>query len=81
MCWTKAKTHYWRRRDWLIKQKKELNYFILSTDNICIFALEALLHATDRGVKVSVIVDDLLIDATDIFARARQSSEYRDSHP
>lgn len=43
----------------------EVQYFIWSTDNIGILASEALLRAADRGVKVRVIVDDLLIDAPD----------------
>ena len=40
-----------------------MQYFIWSTDNIGILASEALLRAAERGVKVRVIVDDLLIDA------------------
>ncbi|HPN01005.1 MAG TPA: phospholipase D family protein, partial [Methylotenera sp.] len=43
----------------------EVQYFIWSTDNIGILASEALLRAADRGVKVRVIVDDLLVDAPD----------------
>lgn len=43
----------------------EVQYFIWSTDNIGILAAEALLRAADRGVKIRVIVDDLLIDAPD----------------
>ncbi len=43
----------------------EVQYFIWSTDNIGILATEALLRAADRGVRVRVIVDDLLIDAPD----------------
>lgn len=43
----------------------EVQYFIWSSDNIGTLAAEALLRAADRGVKVRVIVDDLLIDAPD----------------
>jgi putative cardiolipin synthase len=43
----------------------EVQYFIWSSDNIGILATEALLRAAGRGVKVRVIVDDLLIDAPD----------------
>ena len=43
----------------------EVQYFIWSSDNIGILATEALLRAAERGVKVRVIVDDLLIDAPD----------------
>jgi len=41
----------------------DVQYFIWSTDNIGILAADALLRAAERGVKVRVIVDDLLIDA------------------
>jgi len=55
-------------RAWLVEhaeQSIEVQYFIWSTDNIGILAAEALLRAADRGVRVRVIVDDLLIDAPD----------------
>ena len=41
----------------------DIQYFIWSTDNIGTLASEALLRAAQRGVRVRVIVDDLLIDA------------------
>jgi cardiolipin synthase C len=53
-------------RAWLADHAQtsiEVQYFIWSTDNIGILASEALLRAADRGVKVRVIVDDLLVDA------------------
>jgi putative cardiolipin synthase len=43
----------------------EVQYFIWSTDNIGILASEALLRAAERGVRVRVIVDDLLMEAPD----------------
>jgi cardiolipin synthase C len=55
-------------RAWLADHAQksiEVQYFIWSTDNIGILASEALLRAANRGVKVRVIVDDLLIDAPD----------------
>jgi putative cardiolipin synthase len=55
-------------RAWLVDQARssiEVQYFIWSTDNIGVLAAEALLRAADRGVRVRVIVDDLLIDAPD----------------
>jgi putative cardiolipin synthase len=55
-------------RAWLVEQARqsiEVQYFIWSSDNIGILAAEALLRAADRGVRVRVIVDDLLIDAPD----------------
>lgn len=41
----------------------DVQYFIWSTDNIGTLASEALLRAADRGVRVRVIVDDVVIDA------------------
>ncbi len=55
-------------RAWLANHAEksiEVQYFIWSADNIGILATEALLRAAERGVKVRVIVDDLLIDAPD----------------
>src|ERR1044072_8197747 len=55
-------------RAWLTDHAErtlEIQYFIWSTDNVGILAAEALLRAAERGVKVRVIVDDLLIDAPD----------------
>jgi putative cardiolipin synthase len=55
-------------RAWLAdhaRQSIEVQYFIWSTDNVGILAAEALLRAAERGVRVRVIVDDLLIDAPD----------------
>ena len=53
-------------RAWLgdhAQQSIEVQYFIWSTDNIGILAAEALLRAAERGVRVRVLVDDLLVDA------------------
>lgn len=55
-----------RARAWLADHATtsiDVQYFIWSSDNIGILASEALLRAAERGVKVRVIVDDLLIDA------------------
>ncbi len=55
-------------RAWLTEhaaRSVDVQYFIWSTDNIGILAAEALLRAAERGVKVRVLVDDLLIDAPD----------------
>ena len=55
-------------RAWLADHAErsiEVQYFIWSSDNIGILASEALLRAAGRGVRVRVIVDDLLIDAPD----------------
>jgi len=53
-------------RAWLADHARksiDVQYFIWSTDNIGILAAEALLRAAERGVRVRVLVDDLLIDA------------------
>ncbi len=47
-----------------------VQYFIWSSDNIGILAAENLLRAAERGVKVRVLVDDLMIDAQDQFLLA-----------
>ncbi|MEO6361858.1 MAG: phospholipase D family protein [Caldimonas sp.] len=55
-----------RARAWLADNAVssiEVQYFIWSTDNIGRLAAEALLRAAERGVRVRVIVDDLLIKA------------------
>ena len=60
-------------RAWLADNAQrsiEIQYFIWSSDNIGTLAAEALLRAAGRGVKVRVIVDDLLIDAPDEFMLA-----------
>ncbi len=56
-------------RAWLTDNAQEtidIQYFIWSTDNVGILASEALLRAAERGVKVRVLVDDFLIDASEV---------------
>jgi cardiolipin synthase C len=43
----------------------DIQYFIWSADNVGELASAAILHAAQRGVRVRIIVDDLLIDAPD----------------
>jgi len=53
-------------RAWLSRHAQEtidIQYFIWSTDNIGTLAAEQLLIAAERGVRVRVLVDDMLIDA------------------
>ena len=55
-------------RAWLTANAQntiDVQYFIWSTDNIGILAGESLLAAAERGVKVRVLVDDLLVDTED----------------
>ncbi|MDH5765391.1 MAG: phospholipase D family protein [Gammaproteobacteria bacterium] len=54
-------------RAWLADTAKhsiDVQYFIWSTDNIGTLAAASLLRAAKRGVHVRVLVDDLLIDAS-----------------
>lgn len=53
----------------------DIQYFIFSADNIGLIALDYLIKAADRGVKVRLLVDDILVegDAEDLVAL--------DSHP
>lgn len=41
----------------------DVQYFIFSTDNIGIIAIDYLVRAAKRGVKVRILVDDIMIDA------------------
>lgn len=41
----------------------DVQYFIFSTDNIGLIAVDYLVKAAERGVKVRLLVDDLMIDA------------------
>lgn len=53
-------------RSWMIEHAAktiDAQYFIWTADNIGILASEALLRAAERGVRVRVIVDDLMVDA------------------
>ncbi len=53
-------------RAWFTKAAEktiDIQYFIFSTDNVGLIACDYLVRAADRGVKVRIIVDDLLVDA------------------
>ena len=41
----------------------DIQYFIFSTDNIGLIAIDYLLRAADRGVKIRMVVDDIMVDA------------------
>ena len=45
------------------EQSIDIQYFIFSTDNVGLIACDYLVRAADRGVKVRLLVDDMLIDA------------------
>ena len=40
----------------------DVQYFIFSTDNIGIIAIDYLIRAADRGVKIRLLIDDLMIE-------------------
>ncbi len=53
-------------RAWLTEAAEktiDIQYFIFSTDNIGLIAADYLLRAADDGVKVRVIVDDIMVEA------------------
>ena len=43
----------------------DIQYFIFSLDNVGIIALDYLLRAADRGVKIRMLVDDIMLDVTE----------------
>lgn len=53
-------------RAWLSEYAEEtidIQYFIFSTDNVGLIACDYLVRAADRGVKVRILVDDIMVDA------------------
>ncbi|MEP5338293.1 MAG: phospholipase D family protein [Algibacter sp.] len=53
-------------RAWLTEYAEktiDIQYFIFSTDNVGLIACDYLVRAADRGVKVRIIVDDIMVDA------------------
>lgn len=53
-------------RAWLCEAAEktiDIQYFIFSTDNIGLIAVDYLIRAADRGVKIRMIVDDVMVEA------------------
>ncbi len=53
-------------RAWLSEYAEksiDIQYFIFSTDNVGLIAIDYLVRAADRGVMVRLLVDDLMVDA------------------
>lgn len=53
-------------RAWLSEYAEktiDIQYFIFSTDNIGLIACDYLVRAADRGVKVRILVDDIMVEA------------------
>lgn len=54
-------------RAWLCEQAEhtiDIQYFIFSTDNVGLIACDYIARAADRGVKVRILIDDIMVDAT-----------------
>jgi cardiolipin synthase C len=53
-------------RAWLCEyaeQTIDIQYFIFSTDNVGLIACDYIVRAANRGVKVRLLIDDILVDA------------------
>lgn len=53
-------------RAWLTEYAEktiDIQYFIFSLDNVGLIACDYLIRAADRGVKIRIIVDDIMVDA------------------
>jgi phosphatidylserine/phosphatidylglycerophosphate/cardiolipin synthase-like enzyme len=53
-------------RAWLSNHAQktiDVQYFIFSTDNIGLLAIDYLVRAAERGVKVRILVDDVMLEA------------------
>lgn len=53
-------------RAWLSEYAEEtidIQYFIFSTDNVGLIACDYLVRAADRGVKIRILVDDIMVEA------------------
>lgn len=53
-------------RAWLSESAEktiDIQYFIFSADNIGLIAVDYILRAADRGVKVRLLVDDIMVEA------------------
>lgn len=53
-------------RAWFTEYAEEtidIQYFIFSLDNIGLIATDYIVQAAERGVKVRILVDDIMIDA------------------
>lgn len=53
-------------RAWLCENAEksiDIQYFIFSTDNVGLIACDYLVRAADRGIKIRIIVDDIMVEA------------------
>ncbi len=71
-------------RAWLSEYAEhtiDVQYFIFSADNVGLIAVDYLVRAADRGVKVRVQVDDLLLEADAAESKHIQRKEFCDIRP
>lgn len=74
-------------RVWMVENAAktlEAQTFIWTSDNVGILASESLLRAADRGVKVRIIVDDLMVDAPEeqlLFLAGHENIDIRVYNP
>jgi cardiolipin synthase C len=55
-------------RAWLSEHAQktiDVQYFIFTTDNVGLIACDYLVRAADRGVKVRILVDDIMVEASE----------------
>lgn len=53
-------------RAWLCENAQktiDVQYFIFSTDNVGLIAVDYLVRAANRGVKVRILIDDIMVEA------------------
>lgn len=53
-------------RAWLCEHAEktiDIQYFIFATDNVGLIACDYIVRAADRGVKLRILIDDILVDA------------------
>lgn len=54
-------------RAWLTEYAEntiDIQYFIFSTDNVGLIACDYLVRAADRGVRIRILIDDIMVDAS-----------------
>ena len=65
-------------RGWLTESAErtiDIQYFIFSTDHVGLIASDFMLRAAERGVKVRLLVDDLLVEGDGQFLQALSRHE------
>ncbi len=74
-------------RAWLTERAEksiDIQYFIFSVDNVGLIATDYLVKAAERGVKVRVLVDDIMLEADGeelVFLAAHENIEIKVYNP